>query len=82
MKIELIKEEEYNQGPWYKVKVDGEVIQLFAEEDTAAKLFEAIIADPNILKKKEIILDSREIVVSLQDEITTKKEEENGKETN
>jgi len=68
MKIELIKEEEYARPPWYHIEIDEKYIIGGGNEDEISKHYEAIINDPNILKKKMEILESREIVVSLQEE--------------
>ena len=89
MKIDLIREEQkdidtnqiYDRPPWFRITIDGEYVFGTWTEETANIMFERLLEDPFLLKKKEIVLESREIVVPLSEEITTKKEGENGKET-
>ncbi len=66
MKIELIEQvEPFSDSPWYGVKVDGSSIKWTREKEVAETIYNDIIADPDLLKTKENILQSQEINVPL-----------------
>jgi hypothetical protein len=65
MKVELIEETKFNGEPWYIVQVDGQYVKGTGNKILADKMYEEIIADPNIVKTKINILKSQDIDVSL-----------------
>lgn len=67
MKIELIEETEYTRAPMYVIRVEGTAVQWFVHKEDAEKLYESIVTDPSILKTRKIILKSKEIEVSSQE---------------
>ena len=68
MKVELIKEERFNEGPYYIIKVDDKFVTGSAYEDKAEELYNELISNPDVLKTKVKILKSKEIDVSLEEE--------------
>jgi hypothetical protein len=68
MKIELIEETKYNGEPWYIVQVDGQYIIGTGNKLNADKMYNEIIADPNVIKTKVNILKSEEVNVSLEEQ--------------
>ena len=68
MKIELIEEQKYNGEPWYIVQVDGQYIIGTGNKLNADKMYNEIIADPNIIKTKVNILKSEEVDVPLEEQ--------------
>jgi len=68
MKIELIEEKKYNGEPWYIVQVDGQYIIGTGNKLNADKMYNEIVADPNIIKTKVNILKSEEVDVSLEEQ--------------
>jgi hypothetical protein len=67
MKIELIKEEKFGDQDWYCIKIDGLSLAYEKTEEKANELYQMLINNPNLLKKREIILKSVEIVVPSED---------------
>jgi len=66
MKIELIEQlEPFSDSPWYGVKVNGTSIKWTREKEVAEAIYNEILADPDLLKTKENILQSQEVEVSL-----------------
>ena len=66
MKLELIEEVKYNEQPWYIIRVDGQYIKGTGNKIVADKLYDEIMADPDVVKTKINILKSQEIEVSLE----------------
>ena len=66
MKIELIKEQQVNDAPWYSIKIDDQLVSgTFTRDiDKAQSNYEKLCKDPNCLKETKEILKSQEIVVS------------------
>lgn len=67
MKVELIKEERFNEGPYYIIKVDDKFVTGSSDESKAEDLYNQLISDPSALKTKVKILKSEEIDVSSVD---------------
>ena len=65
MKIQLVEETQFNKEPWYQVEVDGVYIIGTGIKKTAEELYDRIIKDPSLVKKKINILKSEEIDVNL-----------------
>jgi len=65
MKIELIKEQEFNDIPWYSIYIDGIYISgtLTRKLHDAEGFYQTLSKNPDAKKTKEI-LQSQEIVVS------------------
>jgi hypothetical protein len=68
MKVELIEEQKYNGEPWYIVQVDGQYIIGTGNKLNADKMYNEIIADPNVIKTKVNILKSEEVNVPLEEQ--------------
>ena len=68
MKLELIEEVKYNEQPWYIIRVDGQYIKGTGNKIVADKLYDEIMADPDVVKTKINILKSQEIDVSLDEQ--------------
>lgn len=68
MKLELIEEIKYNEQPWYIIRVDGQYIKGTGNKIVADKLYDEIMADPDVVKTKINILKSQEIDVSLDEQ--------------
>ncbi|NBW33733.1 MAG: hypothetical protein EBR30_01610 [Cytophagia bacterium] len=67
MKVELIKEERFNESPYYIIKVDDKFVTGSGYEDKAEELYNELISNPDVLKTKVKILKSEEIDVSSAD---------------
>ena len=65
MIVELMEQIRPDSGTMYAVVGDGTPIKWFANKDTAEKFYNAVLADPIILKTQTNILKSEEINVSL-----------------
>jgi len=63
MKIELIEEVSPGSGTMFQVKIDGNSIKWFAQQESAEAFYLSVIADPTILETKKNILKSEEINV-------------------
>ena len=68
MKIELVEEQKYNGEPWYIVQVDGQYIIGTGNKLNADKMYNEIVADPNVIKTKVNILKSEEVNVPLEEQ--------------
>ena len=68
MKVELIEEQKYNGEPWYIVQVDGQYIIGTGNKLNADKMYNEIVADPNVIKTKVNILKSEEVIVPLEEQ--------------
>jgi hypothetical protein len=68
MKIELVEETKYNGEPWYVVRVDDVYIIGTGNKLNADKMYDEIVADPNIIKTKVNILKSEEVDVPLEEQ--------------
>ena len=67
MKVELEEQVKYNAEPWYIIRVDGEYFTGTGNKSNAIKMYEEIIADPNVIKTKRIVLKSEEITLPLEE---------------
>jgi len=67
MKVELIKEERFNESPYYIIRVDDKFVTGSPEQEKAEKLYNDLISNPDALKTKIEILKSEEIDVSSTD---------------
>lgn len=68
MKIELSEEQKYNGEPWYIIRVDGNYLIGTGVKTNAERMFNEIVADPNVLKTKINILQSQEVDVPLEEQ--------------
>lgn len=68
MKIELVEEQKYNGEPWYVVRVDDQYIIGTGNKLNADKMYNEIVADPNVIKTKVNILKSEEVNVPLEEQ--------------
>ena len=66
MKIELIKEQEFNDTPWYSIHMDGAYISgsMTRSLKDAEGFYERLSKNPDYMKKTKEILQSEIIVVS------------------
>ena len=65
MKLEIIKEEEYNKPTWYILKLDERTIDCSRNLEEVEKFYEKIKQDPTILNSSKTILKSEEIILNL-----------------
>ena len=66
MKVELVEQHEpFSDQPWYGVRVNGTSIKWTREKEVAETIYNDILANPDLLKTKENILQSQEIDVPL-----------------
>jgi hypothetical protein len=66
MKIELIKEQEFNDTPWYSIHIDGTYISgsMTRSLQDAEGFYERLSKNPDYMKKTKEILKYQEVVVS------------------
>jgi hypothetical protein len=67
MKVEFVKETTIGNEPWFSVYVDGVYKTGSYREDVVKKVYDDIIANPDMLKKQKEVLHSAEIFVSSED---------------
>ena len=67
MKVELIKEERFNESPYYIIKVDDKFVTGAIQLDKAEELYNDLVSNPEVLKTKIEILKSQEIDVPSTD---------------
>lgn len=65
MKIEIIKEQEFNKEAWYVLKVNDGTVEVSRHLGEIENLYHKIKADPTILNTRKIVLISEEIDVNL-----------------
>lgn len=63
MTIELIKIDKIGASNWYGIKIDGVLISdsWTGDLEQAQALYDAIVADPNYLTTREIVIQSQVI---------------------
>lgn len=67
MKLEIIKEEEYNNPTWYFLRVDDKTVTCSKSLEEIEKRYEEIKENPSLVNSSRITLKSEEIVVNLQE---------------
>jgi hypothetical protein len=67
MKLEIIKETEYNNPTWYLLRVNGTTITCSKTLEEIEQRYEEIKENPSLINPSRIILKSEEIVVNLQE---------------
>lgn len=65
MKLEIIKEEEFNSPTWYLLKVNDRTIVCSKQLEEIEKHYEEIKQNPSIINPSKIVLKSEEIIVDL-----------------
>ena len=66
VKIEMVEQlEPFSDSPWFGIRVNDKVVKWCRDKDTAQAIYDEIISDPSVLKTKENILYSQDIVVPL-----------------
>lgn len=65
MKLEIIRDKEYNKEPWYILKVNNITVDCSRKLEEMELLFEKIKEDPSIINPSKIVLKSEEISLSL-----------------
>lgn len=66
MKIELIEEVKIDEQPWYCIRIDGQYVKGSSDKEVAEGYFQKVLEDVNALNKKEKVLKSAEIDVTLK----------------
>jgi len=63
MTIQLIKIEKLGASNWYGINLDGELLSdsWTCNLEEAQALYNAIVADPNYLTTREIVIQSQDI---------------------
>jgi hypothetical protein len=67
MKVEFVKETTIGNEPWFSIYVDGVYKTGSYREDVVKKVYDDIIATPDMLKRQKEVLHSAEIFVSSED---------------
>ncbi len=65
MKLEIIKEEEFNSPTWYLLKANDKTIACSKQLEEIEKHYEEIKQNPNLINPSKTILKSEEITVNL-----------------
>ena len=66
MKVDLIEQvEPFSDQPWYGIRVDGSSVKWSKDKSVVETMYNDILANPELLKTKENILQSQEIDVPL-----------------
>jgi len=66
VKIEMVEQlEPFSYNPWYGVRVNDKTVKWCRDKETAQAIYDEIISDPSVLKTKENILYSQDIIVPL-----------------
>jgi hypothetical protein len=66
MKVDLIEQvEPFSDQPWYGIRVNGTSIKWSKDKSVVETIYNDILANPDLLKTKENILQSQEIDVPL-----------------
>jgi len=67
VKIEMVEQlEPFSENPWYGVKVDDKTVKWCRDKETAQAIYDEIISDPSVLKTKENVLYSQDIIIPLE----------------
>ena len=67
MKLEIIKEEEYNNPIWYFLRANGKTVTCSKSLEEIEQRYEEIKENPSLVNSSRIVLKSEEIVVNLQE---------------
>jgi len=66
VKIEMVEQlEPFSDSPWFGVRVNDKVVKWCRDKETAQAIYDEIISDPSVLKTKENILYSQDIIIPL-----------------
>lgn len=66
VKIEMVEQlEPFSDNPWYGVRVNDKTVKWCRDKETAQSIYDEIISDPSVLKTKENILYSQDIIIPL-----------------
>ena len=66
VKIEMVEQlEPFSDSPWFGIRVNDKVVKWCRDKDTAQAIYDEIISDPSVLKTKENILYSQDIIITL-----------------
>lgn len=66
VKIEMVEQlEPFSDNPWYGVRVNDKTVKWCRDKETAQLIYDEIISDPSVLKTKENILYSQDIIIPL-----------------
>tara|TARA_B110000503_G_scaffold127624_1_gene197573 strand:+ start:1276 stop:1488 length:213 start_codon:yes stop_codon:yes gene_type:complete len=66
IKIEMVEQlEPFSDSPWFGIRVNDKVVKWCRDKETAQAIYDEIISDPSVLKTKENILYSQDIIIPL-----------------
>ena len=65
MKIEIIREQEFNKPEWYILKVNNGTVECSRSLEEIETLYDQIKSNPEVLNNRKIVLKSEEIDVNL-----------------
>ena len=66
VKIEMVEQlEPFSDSPWFGIRVNDKVVKWCRDKETAQAIYDEIINNPDVLKTKENILYSQNIVIPL-----------------
>ena len=67
IKIEMVEQlEPFSDSPWFGIRVNDKVVKWCRDKETAQAIYDEIISDPSVLKTKENILYSQDIIIPLE----------------
>jgi len=61
MTLEIIKEEKFNESPWYILRMNGSSIQCSRRLEEIEEMYNQIVENPDIIKESRTVLKSQEI---------------------
>ena len=64
MKVEFVRETTFKDEPWFSVYVDGVYKTGSYHEENIKKIYDDIVANPDVLKKQKEVLYSAELFIS------------------
>jgi hypothetical protein len=67
MKVEFVRETAIGDEPWFSVYVDGVYKTGSYHEGNIKKIYDDVVANPELLTKQKEVLHSAEIFVSSED---------------
>ena len=66
IKIEMVEQlEPFSDSPWFGIRVNDKVVKWCRDKETAQAIYDEIISGPSVLKTKENILYSQDIIIPL-----------------
>jgi hypothetical protein len=61
MTLEIIKEEKFNEAPWYILRLDDMAIQCSRRLEEIEEMYNQIVENPDVIKESKTVLKSQQI---------------------